>query len=459
MLGLNTAPMSLGLVSTDERARLNHDDTSLILTSGSEALSNHAFADWFRQLRFDGWNSFQELPMPTRADEAWRFASVKSLDVAPYQRPLALTEEERAELIERSHGLQAVAGRMIFGNDELLQREVLSEALRSRGVIFAPIEQAVAEHAEIFRQHFMTQEVVLGSKKFAALHKAWVTSGTFLYVPRNVEIDLPIEVFHWLQGRGGSTFPHTLLIAEENSKVTLIDYFASSDSDAPGFACGVNDLFLAAGAKLTYLNVQNWSRQALAVQINSTVVGRDAHAVSLNLNLGGSYARTESVSRLVGPGGRSDMLAVSVAEGNQEFDQRTLQDHQQPNTASDLLYKNSLADTARTIFAGLIRVEPHAHKTDAYQKVRNLLLSDEAEANSMPGLEILADEVRCSHGATSGQIDAEEMFYLLSRGISPEKARQLIVFGFLNEVIERLGDDAIAAKLADLVHEKFAGRV
>src|SRR5205823_11898057 len=131
-------------------------------------------------------------------------------------------------------------------------------------------------------------------------------------------------------------------------------------------------------------------------------------------------------SRLIGQGGRSDMLAVSVAEGEQEFDQRTLQDHQQPDTASDLLYKNSLDDKARTIFASLIRVEPHAHRTDAYQKVRNLLLSDDAEANSMPGLEIMADEVRCTHGATSGQSEEEELFYMLSRGIPRDKAQQVV---------------------------------
>ena len=344
---------------------------------------------------------------------------------------------------------------MIFANDQLLQREVLSDDLKRKGVIWEPIEKAVVEHEDIFRKHFMTQEVVLGSKKFAALHKAWVKSGTFLYVPRGVEIDLPIEVFHWLHGSGGSTFPHTLLVAGENSKVTLVDYFESSDNQAPGFALGVNDLFLGTGAKLTYICSQNWSEKTLAFQINSTVVGRDASAVSMNLNLGANYARTESVSRLVGQGGRSDMLAVSVADGAQEFDHRTLQDHQQPNTASDLLYKNSLSDAARTIFAGLIRVEPGAHKTDAYQKVRNLLLSDEAEANSAPGLEIEADDVRCTHGATSGQIDEEEFFYLLSRGITPLVARQLIVGGFLNEVVERLGNKAVGEKLNSLIQEKF----
>lgn len=153
------------------------------------------------------------------------------------------------------------------------------------------------------------------------------------------------------------------------------------------------------------------------------------------------------------------MLAVSVAEDTQELDQRTFQIHESPNTASDLLYKNSLDDQSRTIFSGLIRVNPGAHKTDAYQKVRNLLLSDDAEANSAPGLEIEADDVRCTHGATSGQVEAEELFYLMSRGISRKEAQKLIVQGFLQEALDRLGHDAIAQMLGSFVRAKFGARL
>jgi Fe-S cluster assembly protein SufD len=178
--------------------------------------------------------------------------------------------------------------------------------------------------------------------------------------------------------------------------------------------------------------------------------------MSLNLNLGSRYSRFESLSRLIGEGGRSDLLAVAVAKHEQEFDARTLQDHVSPQTASDLLYKNALDDRARTIFGGLIRVEPHAHFTDAYQKVRNLLLSDDAEANSMPGLEILADNVRCTHGATSGQVDEDELFYLRTRGIPVPMAQRLIVTGFLDEVVRRLDHPAISEYLHRLIEEKFA---
>jgi Fe-S cluster assembly protein SufD len=284
-----------------------------------------------------------------------------------------------------------------------------------------------------------------------------VRTGTLLFVPRGVEIDLPIEAFHWLHGDNGSCFPHTLIVAEERSKVTVVDYYESADANAAGLACAVNDLWLGAGANVTYVCMQNWSKKALAFQINATVVGRDAHARSLFAQLGSRHVRSESVSHLRAQGGRSDMLALTVADEAQEVDARTFQIHEAPNTSSDLLYKNSLDDTSRTIFSGLIRVDPGAHQTDAYQKVRNLLLSDDAEANSAPGLEIEADNVRCTHGATSGQIEQEELFYLMSRGISKRAAQKLIVNGFLQEVIDRLDQPEIGSKLAQMVQAKFAG--
>jgi Fe-S cluster assembly protein SufD len=394
--------------------------------------------------------------MPTRKDQLWRFSNVNQLDLTAFKTGGRISDDDRNTILDQSRGLENVAGRLIFAGDELIRRDVLSEKLRQRGVIFQPLERAMVEHTELFRKHFMSYPATLGSAKFAALHKALVSSGTFLYVPRGLEIDLPIEIFHWLHGDGLSVFPHLLLVADELAKVTVIESFRSLNPDRAGFACGVNDLIVGPGAKVTYVCAQTWGNKVRALQINTTTADHDAAALSLNLHLGGQYSRFESLSRLTGEGARSDLLAVSVADQDQEFDARTLQDHVSPHTTSDLLYKNALSDRARSIFGGLIRVEPHAHFTDAYQKVRNLLLSDDAEADSMPGLEILADNVRCTHGATSGQIDAEEMFYLLSRGISPHLARQLIVGGFLNEVIQRVGNMPIAEQLRQLIEAKFA---
>ncbi|MEQ1852681.1 MAG: Fe-S cluster assembly protein SufD [Chthoniobacteraceae bacterium] len=422
-----------------------------VMTSGPDFSAHPA---WFHERQQAAWHRFEKLPMPTRTDEQWRFADVKAVNLAPFHRAQPVKDAERAALLARSNGLAETAGRLVFANDRIVSHEFHGDALRAKGVIWLPLEQAIAEQRDLIEKHFMREDANLGSRKFAALHESQVRNGTFLYIPRGLEITLPVEAFHWLSGDGASIFPHSLIIADELSKVTLVDHFQSA-ADEPGLACGANDIIVGNGAKVTYVSVQQWSRKTLAFRINNTVVTRDAAALALVLNLGAQLMRSEAVSHLRGPGGRSDMLSISAVEGTQVCDQRTLQIHEAPNTASDLLYKNALNDTARTIFTGLIRVDPGAHKTDAYQKVRNLLLSDEAEANSAPGLEIDADDVRCTHGATSGQVDVEELFYLLSRGIPMREAQQLVVFGFLNEVLERLPDEAICEMLRERLHGKL----
>jgi Fe-S cluster assembly protein SufD len=434
---------------------VDHEKTqSDSILSGAAELRD--LPEWFRDQQRAAWDQFESLPQPTRKNQAWRFSNVGLLDLARFKTSPPLSEDDRNNVLKYSRGLGEYAGRMIFANDQLVERDVVSEDLKKRGVIFQPLERAVVEHADLFRKYFMSTEAKLGSAKFAELHKALVSTGTFLFVPRGLEIEFPIEIFHWLRHDNSSVFPHLLLVADELAKVTVIEHFRSCNRTAPGFACGVNDLIAGPGAKVTYVCAQEWASNVIALQMNSTVVDHDASAMSLNLHVGAKYSRFESLSRLIGEGGRSDLLAVAVAKDQQEFDARTLQDHISPRTASDLLYKNVLDDRARTIFGGLIRVEPHAHFTDAYQKVRNLLLSDDAEANSMPGLEILADNVRCTHGATSGQIDEDELFYLRTRGIPTKVAQRLLVTGFLDEVIRRLDHPMIGDHLHRLIEEKFA---
>jgi Fe-S cluster assembly protein SufD len=465
------------------------------VSSASKIEGHDNTPQWFVDSQNEARKEFANEAYPTRKDELWRFSSVKNLDgVAAFSLPAnpgaasLLSSDLSDEALAKSEalakgdarptvsaakpalerGFPEPAGRMVFVNDQLVSCELLDDSLTDRGVLFLPLEQALELRPDLLQAHFMAQPARLGSKKFAALHKASVRAGTVLYLPPSLAVDAPFEVFHIVTGENLALFPHTLIIADKESEVTFLDHFVSLDSsDAEhqtpnterqtgrGFACGVNDLVLRPGSKLNYISVQNWSRQFVSVQVNSTVAEEQSSAVNLSLNFGGRYSRLESVSRLAGAGSRSDMLAVSIAGADQEFDQRTLQDHLQPNTTSDLLYKNALSNNARTVFSGLIKVERGAHRTDAYQKVRNLLLSDEAEANSMPGLEILADDVRCTHGATSGQVEPEELFYLQSRGIPELKAKGLVVNGFLNEVVDRLSDEQIKTYL----HEQIAHRL
>ncbi len=428
----------------------------MTLTEPSSILSGarQSFGpDWFRELQARAWQDFEVEPFPTRNNELWRFSSIKNLALDDYVTPGEFSGGPIGLI--RSREFPNPAGRIVFANERLVSAELLDPGLKQAGLIFTTLQEALDKYPERLREHFMAQSARLGSAKFAALHKSAVQAGTFLSVPRGVEIHKPFEVFHLVQGDHVAVFPHTLILAEDNSAVTLLEHFVSQNPGDHGFACGVNDLVLKPGSKLNYVSIQEWSQNFVSIQMNATIAARDSAAVNLALNFGGKYSRLESVSRMIDSGARSDMLAISVANEAQEFDQRTLQDHLKPDTTSDLLYKNVLGDQARTIFSGLIKVEPGAHRTDAYQKVRNLLLSDDAEANSMPGLEILADDVRCTHGATAGQVEPEELFYLKSRGIDDLGAKRLIARGFLNEVVDRLPQK----ELSEYLHQQIEVRL
>jgi len=419
------------------------------------SVADAGLPDWWHAGRARAWQQFQELPMPKRKDEDWRFANVGALRLEGFNPHAPLPDDARAAVLARSTFPFETAARAVFANDHLLEFSPLPEALKKQGVVWESLEAAVRHHGGLIQEHFMAAESQLGSAKFAALHRAWCRAGSVLIVPKNVRVELPLAAFHWLATPGAAVFPHTLIIAGEHSQLTFIDAFASAGA-FPGFACGVKDMILAPGAQVDYLSIQEWDESATALHLNSVTVARDAAGKYLNVHLGGGMVRGESHSRLTGPGARSDMLGLSVCHARQEIDLRTLQTHAAGNTTSDLLYKNTLNHRSRAIFQGLIRVDPGASQTDAYQTNRNLLLDPEAEADSMPGLEILNDDVKCSHGATTGQIDAEELFYMRARGIPDGVARHLIALGFFQEVLDRFGHDAVAAEVARRIEAKFA---
>lgn len=413
---------------------------------------------WWIDRKRTAYELFASLPMPKRTDEGWRFSNYNALSLDGYTAPAQVT------LAELHHGNLGVnsAGTLIFANHRVALSEPVSAELAQKGVIFDTLQNALLKHGELVREHLLRQPSKLGSEKFAALHEAFLEDGAFIYVPKNTEVELPIGVFHYVSGVNTAVFPHTLVIADENAKVTVADFFRSVQPSALSvpqgerqLAVGGNDLFANHGAQLTYIAMQDWSREALSLQFNATIARRDARVLSLNLHAGARQARHESFSQLQAPGAHSEMLALTIAHGTQEFDQRTLQIHQAPNTSSNLLYKNALLDQAKTIFSGLIVVDPDAQKTDAYQSNRNLMLSDDAEAHSLPGLEIQANDVRCTHGATSARIPAEQEFYLQSRGIKKAAADELLVFGFFEEVLGKIENEQLHDRLTEIIRSKF----
>ncbi|HLP25007.1 MAG TPA: Fe-S cluster assembly protein SufD [Acidobacteriota bacterium] len=413
---------------------------------------------WWLDRKKAAYERFASLPMPKRTDEGWRFSNYGALTLDGF----TLTEPVKAADIQHTSIGITGAGTLALANHRIVVNEPIPAELAKQGVIFDTLQNALLKHGELVREHLLTQPSKLGSEKFAALHEAFLEDGAFIYVPKNVEVALPFGVFHYAAGANVAAFPHTLVVADENAKVTVADFFRSSQPSALSsqlderqLIVGGNDLFAGHGAQITYVAMQDWSRDALSLQFNATVARRDARVLSLNLHAGARQARHESFSQLQAPGAHSEMLALTVARGTQEFDQRTLQIHQAPNTSSNLLYKNALLDQAKTIFSGLIVVDPDAQKTDAYQSNRNLMLSDDAEAHSLPGLEIQANDVRCTHGATSARIPAEQEFYLQSRGIAKAQADELLVFGFFEEVLGKIENQELHDRLRELIEARF----
>lgn len=427
----------------------------------SEAVFDHflnrhsELPQWLVKQKQNSWADYLALPAPNRKMETWRFANVKGLGVEGFRLAPSLSEEESQSLIENSQNVKETSGKLIFGNDDLVAEEALSEELSAKGVIFEPLERAFSKHPEILEEFFMAQESALGSEKFAALHTALNRNGTLLFVPANVEIELPLVSYHWAHGGESAVFPHTLVIAKDNSKVTFVDIYGSSDKESAQLACGVSTLYAGPGANVEYHYVQNWNEASLSFNRLTTVAERDSNITAYGLNLGSKHARNEGHTVIEGAGSNAEILSLTVAHQEQEIDQRTLQSHNAPNSRSNLLFKNALQDTSKTIFSGLIKVAEEAQLTDAYQTNRNLLLSPTAEANSLPGLEILANDVKCSHGATTGQIDENELFYLLARGIDKPTAQKLLVFGFFEEILEKITNEELANYHRELVHQKF----
>ncbi len=413
--------------------------------------------EWWIQYKQDAFDSYMDLPLPRRSDENWRFANRSDLDV---ERSYAFDGEsslaDRSKLEQASQFTETQSGSYVFADNQLVSANHAPQELQDKGVIWCSISEAIERHGDLLKDYFMKQDVDLGSEKFAQLHSAFVTNGILLYIPKGVEIDAPFCAYNWASTPNGAIFPHTLVIAEEFSSVRLVEAHLSDGEDA-ALSCGVTHLFAGIGAKINYTHVQNFNEQTLGFQINSNIAGKDSQVEMNSVILGCRHYRSETHGQVKGSGAHVDMRSMALTDAGQEIDQRTLQTHSAPNTTSNLLFKNALKEQSKTIFSGLIKVDEGAQQTDAYQTNRNLLLSSNAEANSLPGLEIEANDVKCSHGATTSEIEDEEIFYMLARGIPREAAQELIVYGFFEEVLSQIADETLAERTRELIRAKFRG--
>ncbi len=408
---------------------------------------------WLGEWRREAWRTYQRLPFPSTRLEEWRYTDVAQLaldEVRPAEAvPSADVPAEASALLE---------GRELAGSvvqvDAAIAAVELDPAAAAQGVLLTDLVEAAERYPDLVREH-LGETVPPEAGKFSALNAALWSAGVLLYIPEGVRLERPIRVVRCLTRAGIAVFPRTLVVAEAGSRVTLVEEFVSPDLERPSLSCGAVEVVAREASQVQHVAVQQWGRGVRHVSMQRTRAERDANLDTLVVNLGGSVARVDMAASLEGPGARSDMLGLYFGAEDQHFDHNTRQDHVAPHASSDLLYKGALYGRSRAIFRGIIRVHPKAQRTDAYQTNRNLLLSEEARADSLPNLEIEADNVRCSHGATVGQLDEEELFYLMSRGLPRGIAERLVVFGFFGEVLDRLEFPAMAAELKEIIEARI----
>jgi Fe-S cluster assembly protein SufD len=415
--------------------------------------------DWLVERRLAAAEQVAGIEWPTPAEEIWRYSRIDELDLDRF-RPPARDElgEPGPEPAPGGGPVAAEAGEraglVVVRNGRVVHHE-LDETLAGKGVVVCGL--ATCEEADV--ADFLGACSGASPDAFTVLHDAFLAGGAFIRVPGGVVVDRPIIVLHWSEGEGLATFPHTLVAAEESSEVTVLDRFGSPDTGGAGHLVdAVVELSVGDNARLRYLSVQEHGPHTWQVALQRAHVGRDGSLQSSAVALGGDYARLRSESLLAGEGGQSDLTAVYFGDHTQMLDFRTLQDHDAPNTRSDLLFKGAVEDEAHSVYSGLIRLRPAARKAVANQTNRNLVLTEGAGAESIPNLEIEANDVKCSHASAVGPIDEDQLYYLESRGVPPAEAERLIVLGFFDDVLERLPLPTLVRALRRTVVEKVEHR-
>ena len=364
---------------------------------------------WLRDVRAGAYERFEKIPAPNERTEGWRRLRLEGIELTP-----------------------PAPGSSAFS-------VTVGEADRAKGVVALPLAHAVTSHEAIVREALVQARGGRTVGKYSALAEAAWQEGAFVYVPDGVETSEPIVV----TSREGS-YPRVVIALGKNARAAITETHVEADA----FVAGISDIALGDGAHLTYAHVQDVAQDSVVFSHQHARIGRDAKLVTFNLGSGGRLAKTEVEVELLGRGAESDMLGLVFAHGDQQFDYHTLQGHRSSDTRSDLLYKSALGGHSHSVYTGVIVIEKGAQRSDAYQANRNLLLDEGAHADTEPKLEIEADDVRCTHGATVGPIDAEQLFYLGSRGLDRARASRLIVEGFFQDVFDRVGDARVTGPLA-----------
>lgn len=409
-----------------------------------------------REYRARAWNEFKRLSLPDTSLEAWRRTDIHQLPADKFVFPKQGAYEDlppvRADLMtplaDGQHGGQIL---LLPGGAAV----ELDEKLAAQGVIFTDLLTAEREHPELAAR-LMGRVVNPEEGKFAALAGAFAQNGVVLYVPKGLQVEAPLHSILWGPG-GFAHISHLLVLVDEGASVTYVHEAASPDEPGSNtMHAGLVEIQVLQGASLRFVELQSWGRHVWNFSHERARVERDAQLDWIFGAIGSRLTKNFSELDLAGQGAQGRMSGFYFTDGTQHLDHDTQQNHLAPNTTSDLLFKGALKGKSRSVWQGMIYVAPGAQKTDGYQANRNLVLDERARADSIPGLEICADDVRCTHGATVGKLEQEPLFYLKSRGIPQAEAEKLVVEGFFDPIFQRIPFEGVRERFQEYIADKMS---
>jgi len=410
-----------------------------------------------KDYRQSAWEIYESLPFPTLKDEAWRRTDIRGLNIDTFTLPgnHDVLQSPPDSLLNPIILGDERGGQIVSGALDTQTR--LDDEIGEQGVIFSDFHSAELDHPELVSK-LLGQIVSKGEDKFTALAAALAKDGVFLYVPKNVVIEQPLHSLYWAAGENTAYINHILVWLEDGAEVTFVHESSSPRTSAQSqiFHDGIVEIYVGKNAKLNFVELQSWGQNVWSFTRERARVMGDGRLEWIFGAMGTHLTKNFSDIDLVEPGAEGRISGFYFTNGNQHLDHDTQQNHLAGNTTSDLLYKGALMDESRSVWQGMIYVAPGADGTDGYQANRNLILSKGARADSIPGLEILADDVRCTHGATVGKIDENELFYLYTRGIPEMEAKQLIVMGFFDHIMNRIPFEGVQNRFKDAIIEKMS---
>jgi Fe-S cluster assembly protein SufD len=378
---------------------------------------------------------YHALPLPDTRDEHWRFTDLRGFDPDAFA-----TNGDRAAAVAPAESMLEI--------DAAVTVTVSEGGLQIEGGVDGVEVVPLVDHE-------LLGTLVGNDEKFAAHNAALWENGLLIRALPGAVIERPVYVRITNGADGGALFWRLLVVCEPESRLPLVEEYASAAPDVAGYSNAVTELFVRQAAKLEYVSIQNLSQVTWHFANHHARVERDAELDWIAGGFGSKKGKTRIQNDLAGPGATSRVTGAYFADGDQHLDYDTFQEHMAPSTTSDFAFKGALRDTATSVWRGMIRVEPDAQKTNAYQENRNLLLSESAHADSIPGLEIMANDVRCTHGATISQVDRDELFYCMARGLSRGAAERLIVRGFYQEIFDRIEFDPVREALQNALEARI----